>query len=246
MKVAKDGIITAPKELWNNIKSLNDALTVLKTIDLSNNSINDLQSTVVSNNVLSDDEEKIFNLESQISNGNYPKALALIDSYGSTDNYFKVMKIKLKYLSGNIPYNSISKEDKAVLEDVIANGKGDGINTAMDILSIANKSSRMSFAKADYVAIPYSEKWLSIHNPHINVFPNPTNDIISVEIVNSKSSTSKIEICNVIGEPIQSKQTSLSAGILRFDVSGLASGVYLVNVYSDNKTIPLKAKFVKN
>jgi hypothetical protein len=60
----------------------------------------------------------------------------------------------------------------------------------------------------------------------INIYPNPSDDIISIEIENINNAT--IEIYNVSGKLVFSKE--LKAKVEKIDLSGFSRGMYLVKV----------------
>ncbi len=71
----------------------------------------------------------------------------------------------------------------------------------------------------------------------INVFPNPTNDIISVSI--NKDEINKIEVISSQGNVVLSTNEST------FSIRSLEAGIYFLKVYSSNENMLLK-KIIKN
>lgn len=67
-----------------------------------------------------------------------------------------------------------------------------------------------------------------------NVFPNPTSDVFKVEIETVNNETVSVEILNVLGETIETVETT---NVAEFNASNFASGVYYVKVISNNKLI---------
>lgn len=64
----------------------------------------------------------------------------------------------------------------------------------------------------------------------VSIYPNPANDLIN--IVTNGVEVEKVELLNIAGQVI-STSTSTSAGtMVKMDVSGVASGVYLVKVHA--------------
>jgi len=77
-------------------------------------------------------------------------------------------------------------------------------------------------------------------NQPISIFPNPASDLLTI-IFSKISSPSQFKIFNMLGEMkysslISSQRTSI-------DISGLANGVYLVEVITENNI--LRQKFIK-
>lgn len=77
----------------------------------------------------------------------------------------------------------------------------------------------------------------------IIVSPNPANDEINIEGISASMKASKIEITNIEGKVVASKEVSNSSNF-SFDLAGMKAGIYFVNVAhaSGVETV----KFIKN
>jgi hypothetical protein len=77
----------------------------------------------------------------------------------------------------------------------------------------------------------------------IVVSPNPANDEIKVEGISASMKASKVEITNIEGKVVASKEVSNSSDF-SFDLAGMKAGIYFVNVThaSGVETV----KFIKN
>ena len=67
-------------------------------------------------------------------------------------------------------------------------------------------------------------------NSTIDIYPNPSDDIINIEIENINNAT--IEIYNISGRLVFSK--ALNSRIEKIDISGLLEGMYFVKVRQEN------------
>ena len=67
-------------------------------------------------------------------------------------------------------------------------------------------------------------------NNIIDIYPNPANDIVNIEIENPDNAT--IEIYNVSGRLVFSRKLNSGAG--KIDISGLLEGMYFVKVSNGN------------
>ncbi|MEN8884746.1 MAG: multicopper oxidase domain-containing protein [Flavobacteriaceae bacterium] len=74
-------------------------------------------------------------------------------------------------------------------------------------------------------------------NNEINVFPNPSNGIIYIQLKNNEVELNNILIINSLGELVYADIT-LDRGLIR--LSGLKSGVYYIRVYQEGKQITKK------
>ena len=77
----------------------------------------------------------------------------------------------------------------------------------------------------------------------IVVSPNPANDEIKIEGISASMKASKVEITNIEGKVVASKEVSNSSNF-SFDLAGMKAGIYFVNVThaSGVETV----KFIKN
>jgi hypothetical protein len=77
----------------------------------------------------------------------------------------------------------------------------------------------------------------------INIYPNPTNDIINIESYSYEKSTAIIQIIDIRGQII--KSLSSAESITKIDVSNLANGLYFVK-YDNEKQVQIsKLQIVK-
>jgi len=77
----------------------------------------------------------------------------------------------------------------------------------------------------------------------ITVSPNPANDVIKIEGISASMKASKVEITNIEGKVVASKEVANTSDF-SFDLSGMKAGIYFVNVAhaSGVETV----KFIKN
>jgi S-formylglutathione hydrolase FrmB len=85
------------------------------------------------------------------------------------------------------------------------------------------------------VSEPYSVDIITSMRTHktinkLTIHPNPSNDIINIEIENPNNAT--IEIYNVTGKLVFSKE--IDSKVEKIDVSGLSAGIYIVKVMQNS------------
>ena len=76
----------------------------------------------------------------------------------------------------------------------------------------------------------------------LKVFPNPSKDVLNVELHLSKAQDLDLEILNQLGQKVWAKHfAAFHQGIEPVDVSKLASGVYILRVNANHhlKTVRL-------
>lgn len=71
----------------------------------------------------------------------------------------------------------------------------------------------------------------------LDVFPNPSAGLFTVEVVSPKNMEAQLTVRNVLGEIIENQMVSIAGGAnkLPLNLSGVASGVYFVEVRSEGK-----------
>jgi hypothetical protein len=70
----------------------------------------------------------------------------------------------------------------------------------------------------------------------LNVYPNPATDVLNIDYTMGKTEPVTINIVNAVGQVVynNTNQTPATINNVRVDVSGLAKGVYFVNVTSES------------
>ncbi|MDG1334229.1 MAG: T9SS type A sorting domain-containing protein [Crocinitomicaceae bacterium] len=100
-----------------------------------------------------------------------------------------------------------------------------------------------SSVQSEIVAVKRSQVGTGL----LGVFPNPTNDLINVEVNTSKEvNGATIELSNAHGQIIEVRDVNMNGfGLVQFDTAGLNSGVYFVRYISSSGLSTIK-KIIKN
>ena len=77
----------------------------------------------------------------------------------------------------------------------------------------------------------------------MKIFPNPADQFVNVEIINTAGGKYNVEVVNLLGQKLDTQILTNNKGML--NVSELAAGVYFVNCYRDGVKFA-STKFVKN
>ncbi len=75
---------------------------------------------------------------------------------------------------------------------------------------------------------------------NISAFPNPTNDNVTINVDLKKNANVSVKVTNIMGQEVAnvaSKQMAAGKTPVKIDMNGLANGVYLYTVTSDNFTV---------
>jgi VCBS repeat-containing protein len=106
-------------------------------------------------------------------------------------------------------------------------------NNNAGIITVENIQS------VDYTLAIWDEKYIGLNESeetYIDIYPNPTNDIINIKLKNEIKEN--IIITNQIGQVV--KKTNIDGKEIVINVEDLTSGVYFINVSHQ------KMKFLKN
>ena len=76
----------------------------------------------------------------------------------------------------------------------------------------------------------------------LKIFPNPTNDIINIDMSEIEFKNIKVRILNSLGAVVKMENLS-NTNMLSISVSGLRNGVYFIEIQTDNQL--LFGKFIK-
>jgi hypothetical protein len=242
--LSEDGNFKLADNYLNEVKNANDGMTILNAVNTYDKSnINNVISAISSK--LNGDEQLIFNIEKSLVLGDLNAAYNYAISAQTNNDYFNVKKIEVDYLKNKKSLHQLTADEKIALNAVVAKTKSPDYPLAQSMLNYANNTNIYKYQSPSNIEITGSDRWLNMNAPHLLIYPNPSSDKISVEVVNAESNTARIEICNITGQPIKSLNTNLSMGVISLDVSELSGGVYFVNLYGTDKTTPLKSKFIK-
>ncbi len=82
------------------------------------------------------------------------------------------------------------------------------------------------------------------NNQEINIYPNPAQNIVNIEIISQKTKYFNIEIYTIQGKLIFMKQYKTSP--LSIDISDLSNGIYMLKIKDENGNVIKNDKIVKN
>ena len=98
-----------------------------------------------------------------------------------------------------------------------------------------SENGELVYMNPNYNSCYLTTETKEIQLPNINIYPNPTNEIILIE--NSQSINIKsITISNINGLIIKRFNTNTS----KLDISDISSGLYLLNISYERGTITTK------
>lgn len=115
-------------------------------------------------------------------------------------------------------------------------------------LAFENKSGYGQFLYIDNINITNGPTsiYSNDFNSSFNVYPNPSNGVLNVEINFSRSETVTIKIMNILGETIALHTLeNVSNQLYKIDLGDQAKGIYFVELSSDNHRSMKKINLVK-
>jgi hypothetical protein len=94
--------------------------------------------------------------------------------------------------------------------------------------------------------VPNNIKYQSESAPLFSVYPNPANDVISIETPEAGNSVKRYTIVNMLGQVVFVRTNAgfYSSNVEQFDINELPKGVYIVELFADGKRST--QKFTKN
>ena len=102
----------------------------------------------------------------------------------------------------------------------------------------------IKLTRDDFTSIPLSVQSHTIDTPHGEAYPNPTSNIININIEGLPVENPKLRITDIQGRLWLDCKIDCSGTILTADISQLKSGIYFYVIYNSQNEL-LKGKFVK-
>ena len=124
------------------------------------------------------------------------------------------------------------------VSDLFGGGNGDGFANVLKpdnyltgvILALFNGGSGDGFSNMGYITAFTLDLVKKLKDLELVLYPNPATDIVNLKLPSSIRIT-KIEIIDINGKPVKVQHINS----LSIDVSNLSSGLYLVNIFVENK-----------
>jgi hypothetical protein len=76
----------------------------------------------------------------------------------------------------------------------------------------------------------------SIENS-INLFPNPSNGIVNIDFNGNVANNPQVKVFNQLGQLVFTQNNTTATANLSLDLSGLAKGIYSVNIISEGVSV---------
>lgn len=77
----------------------------------------------------------------------------------------------------------------------------------------------------------------------MNVYPNPTSDVLNIDVTATSNVTLSIELVDVLGKVV--KTTNANNGVATFNVANVNAGIYFVNVSENGTTVATSTVAIK-
>jgi len=79
----------------------------------------------------------------------------------------------------------------------------------------------------------------------INIFPNPANNTLNVDLANYSDQKVNIKLYNTVGELVKTLNNNASTQFVTIDLADVKSGIYFVNIQTENGTTVRKISVIK-
>ncbi|MGB5982563.1 MAG: T9SS type A sorting domain-containing protein [Nonlabens sp.] len=103
--------------------------------------------------------------------------------------------------------------------------------------------------RGDRFYIAFRESVLAIGNSEkqsFNLFPNPVNDELNIDLTDFSLKDAGITVYNVLGQKVAAYKVNSGNSLQTIDVSNLNSGAYFIEVVSENHSVTQKIIVEKN
>jgi hypothetical protein len=154
-----------------------------------------------------------------------------------------IMQIKLDLLIAKKGWSAINATQQNTL---LAIDVKHAINSAAarDLLQAANGKNDYRFAPTKQLSTKIEGKVVNLNSSSLSIYPNPASNTLILELVNETEDNAIINIFDAMGQRIYQTSGNLKAGKLSIDVSGLAKGMYHIQLLSANNK-SLSNSFIK-
>ena len=80
-----------------------------------------------------------------------------------------------------------------------------------------------------------------------NLYPNPVQDRATIEIKAREARAASLQVLNTLGQPVRVERININPGVNQVDLelSGLASGMYILNIVTEDQQYQHAATFIK-
>ncbi|MCP4442615.1 MAG: T9SS type A sorting domain-containing protein [Aureispira sp.] len=109
-------------------------------------------------------------------------------------------------------------DNDGVLEVVVGNKRG-----GLSLFTISNPSSTKTIKENS--------------STMVKVYPNPSQYIINIELLDKQTTTMNLSLYNVLGQVLETKNQVSAQEVYQMDISGCKSGVYYLNVEYNGQVI---------
>ncbi|MES2798157.1 MAG: fibronectin type III domain-containing protein [Bacteroidota bacterium] len=132
-------------------------------------------------------------------------------------------------------------------QSIIVSGQG----TTNIVVNFGNKPSNIS-VKANNTCGSSSEKSLAVaftpgckptseeavveqigEQLNVNLFPNPSNGLVNIDLINGKKGKYQIEVNNIIGQKVYADEFEWEGKSIKADFSKLEKGLYIVSIFNE-------------
>jgi hypothetical protein len=114
--------------------------------------------------------------------------------------------------------------------------------TGINYYRLKQVDSDGSFSYSQVIALE-----VKASDSQVNIYPNPSSDIISIEFVNDTNSEIHIKIYDVLGHLVRNVNLGSTKGhqVYNLSLSNLPEGAYLIQLSDDSEKIITKQTLIK-
>lgn len=176
------------------------------------------------------------------TNANFEAIQAAPVGYSYADGAYSdittyILPIDTYEIEVKLLYQTVSKEYIEFLRDKnVTNTKGIEL---YDLWSTHGKSSPEIMQEAQFYTNTLNNVEKELEGT-LKIYPNPTYDILNIDLEKISSNNLQIDLFNISGRTIKTipfDKTNTSSEIIKLDTSDLSGGTYILKISWDNKSI---------
>jgi PKD repeat protein len=215
----------------------------------SQQDITTLYQTVAQMQIVEQDQLQWLEIQYDYLMGNYGGALTLVNSIKpKTDDEADqqiLEQLKLHLMTTGRDVKALTTGEISAMT-AMDNRRGLNASIARDMLQMNKDQHDYIFSKPQFPALQKLDpkQVTNLRDEYLEAYPNPVSDQLTVRYHIENVNEHSIRVMDALGQEVQNVPLTYNAAELKFDVSHMAPGVYLIYI-NDGNSHHL-ARFVKN
>lgn len=202
----------------------------------------------LSSHELSENERSLLQYSYYYRNSNIELARLNLNNFDPANkdeaDYKNLRLIDLDFIENGLNYNN--ETNIPIFEEIIEGGS-ENANFAISLLnnSVEYKDYLIDELDESEVTKSGDTKFIGENNSYLNIYPNPANHKVYIELVYNNGDIGQLEIFDAEGRLITNYSVNIIAGGIELDIQELKNGFYFVTLSDPESGLLQKGKLVK-